>query len=575
MRRVGPVSFESEGSKIRSAWLRWKGLRPAVPPGFRFDRAHGHDAPFPAPRKEHGVVALAWSAIGAAKVAAFVPALLAQAGGQALFVACTAAFATQQAADPRRLLGLAFVGVLVKCAGQTGAAAIQAGWVAEVGRKVRASLLAGLRVGKSLRRPGLHDHGSLHAEVPAELAARVEDVERGVGEGLLPSVRAAAELAPLLALVAWTVPRFALGALAVILPFAWSLARFRKRTALAIEQQTIERQRLLRAFDDAVRHDELWRVHGASHRVRALVDAAGAAHGRLGAGLSARTELASGQNEALGVLFVWACVALAPDMASAPGLLLRFLAAFFLTYKPLRQLIAARTALSRGRAALSDLSLDLHGAAPADSARQWAAAPLRVEGLVLAHGCGAPIDLRAEPGSLWLVTGASGSGKTTLIRTLLGLQPPIAGAVCFANAALTRAGVGPAERPFSWMPQGCAIVGSCVEDALLLSGEAAEALDLLRGVAGDAHTLSGGEAQRVAFVRALSSPLPVVLLDEPTAHLDATTAERLVEHVQKERARGRTFVVVTHEPERFRRLPAVRELVLQEPPSFATGEAAE
>ncbi len=496
-----------------------------------------------------------------------MPALVAQAGGQAAFVACTAAFATQRGADPRHLLALAFGGVLVKMAGQTGASAIQAGWVARVGQQLRAAVLGG----KSLHKPGHADHASHGQRVPAEVEARVADVERGVGEGLLPTVRAWVEIGPLLGLVAYTVPAFALAAVAVLLPFGVWLARRKNGTAQALTARLDSQQRLLRAFDDAIRHDDLWRVHGAAHRVRALVHAAGAEQGALDVKVATRVELTSGQNEALGVLFVWLCVALAPDLASAPGLLLRFLAAFFLTYKPLRQLVGARTALQRGRAALQSLDLEVTPI-QASAPRVWPAGTLEVQALTLAHGTAQSLELRVSPGDVLLVTGPSGAGKSTLLRTLLGLEAAASGQITYAGELL--AGVGPHARPFAWMSQSCPIVGGSVEEALLLDGPA-RASHLLEGVRGDAHTLSGGEAQRVAFVRALSSAMPVVLLDEPTAHLDAVTSDRLVLAIQSERASGRSFVVITHEPERFARLPRVRVLCMHSTYSYATGEAAE
>ncbi len=512
------------------------------------------------------MLALAWRAIDARRVALFAPSLLAQAGGQALFVACTAAFATQQSADPRRYLALAFVGVLVKMAGQTGASAVQAAWVARVGQRLRHAVLSG----KSLHTPGHACHG-LATEVPAEVEARVADVERGVGEGLLPTVRASVELAPLLALVLWSVPRFALVSIAVLLPFGLWLARRKKGVALALTQRLETRQRLLRAFDEAIRHDELWRVHGADHKVRALVHAAGAEQAAHDVRLATRIELTSGQNEALGVLFVWLCVLLAPDLSTAPGLLLRFLAAFFLTYKPLRQLVTARTALRRGRVALAALEL-ADADVPSPAARAWPPGTLVLDAVELAHGTGVRLDLRVEPGQLWLVTGPSGCGKSTLLRTLLGLAEPRRGVIRYAGEVLT--GIGPHARPLGWMSQACPIVGGSVEQALLLDGPM-RAGHLLDGVRGDAHTLSGGEAQRVAFVRAISSAMPVLLLDEPTAHLDGATSDRLVLAIQAERARGRAFVVVTHEPERFAGLAGVQILSMQPADVFARGEAAE
>ena len=504
---------------------------------------------------------LAWSATTALQVAAFAPALLAQGGGQAVFVACTAAFASGGFGDSRRLLALAFAGVVLKLAGQAGASAIQAAWVARVGQQLREALLGGLRNGKSLHTPGLPDHGRLAAEVPGELAARVDDVERGVGEGLLPALRAVVELVPLLGLVLWTVPRFALLSLLVLVPFGFWLSRSRRGVAQAVGAGLQARGHLLTAFDEAIRHDDLWRVHGASGRIRAQIRSAGQEGAASAVKLAARTELASGQNEALGVVFVWLCVALAPDVAAAPALLLRFFAAFFLTYKPLRQLVVARTALARGRLALRSLALEA-GPVPADPRpRAWAPATLRVQGLHLAHGSQARLDLEAAPGALVLVTGASGAGKSTFLRTLLGLTPALEGQISYGDDSLDVAGVGPAARPFAWLPQACPIVGASVDAALLLEGPpCAVAFELLADVEGDAHTLSGGEAQRVAFVRALSSPSPVVLLDEPTAQLDDDLAQRMLGVIQSERERGRTFVVVTHEPDRFARLPGAREL---------------
>ena len=234
--------------------------------------------------------------------------------------------------------------------------------------------------------------------------------------------------------------------------------------------------------------------------------------------------------------------------------------------------------MARGRAALRTLawvpgpspSLD---AGPARAARPWPPGELRLSGAVLPFGSRVPVELRAAPGSLWLITGPSGSGKSTLLRTLLGLVP-LEGQCEYAGRSLSGAGIGPDQRPFAWMPQSCPVVGASVEEALLLGAEAV-GLQLLDGVRGDAHTLSGGEAQRVAFVRALSTPMPVVLLDEPTAHLDGALSERLVELVQRERERGRSFVIVTHEPERFRRLPAPHEISMQSAPVYAQGEAAE
>lgn len=564
MRPPEALNLEYEGgSKLRSAWRLRSG-------GDASYSEPDHDAPFPAAGKDFTVVEapeksrassllrLAWSRVGARKVAAFAPAVLAQAAGQAAFVGCVAALASAQALPLRPLLIGALAGVVCKMLGQTAASAIQASWVGEIGQSLRAAVLGATEVGKTLRTPRLHDHASLARQVPGELAAHIEDVERGVGEGLLPAVRAVVELVPLSLLLLFTMPRFAAVALFALLPFVLVLGRTRRWLGRLVGAQIAARSHLLHAFDEAVRHDELWRVHGAAAHVRALVARGGHEHTRLAAHMAARTELASGQNEVLGVLFVWLCVALAPDVSTAPGLLVRFLATFFLLYKPMRQLVTARPAMQRGRSALSALRLsELPGedAAPVVP-RAWPSGVLEVDQLVAAHGSARPLSFRAAPGALVLLRGASGSGKTSVLRCLLGLAAPRGGSLRYAGEALDQRGVGPAERPFAWVAQSCPIVGKSVDDALLLGGAVRrDEHGLLSGVAGDAHTLSGGEAQRVALVRAFSSSMPVLLLDEPTAHLDADRAARVLAAIEGERARGRCVIVASHQLEDFARLP--------------------
>jgi ABC-type transport system involved in cytochrome bd biosynthesis fused ATPase/permease subunit len=72
----------------------------------------------------------------------------------------------------------------------------------------------------------------------------------------------------------------------------------------------------------------------------------------------------------------------------------------------------------------------------------------------------------------------------------------------------------------------------------------------------DGGRLSGGERQRLVLARALLADAPVLVLDEPTAHLDADTAEALMEDVL-DAAEGRTVLLVTHRPEGLGRMDEV------------------
>src|SRR6185436_3877090 len=121
-----------------------------------------------------------------------------------------------------------------------------------------------------------------------------------------------------------------------------------------------------------------------------------------------------------------------------------------------------------------------------------------------------------------------GSGKTTLLRALLGLEGGVRGTLRYGDRDLTGAGVGPAERPFAWVPQESAIISGTLEDNIALGAPSANmdagatratleglgAGTLVKRATGvrlhaGGHELSGGERQWVALARAIASELPV------------------------------------------------------------------
>jgi ABC-type transport system involved in cytochrome bd biosynthesis fused ATPase/permease subunit len=284
----------------------------------------------------------------------------------------------------------------------------------------------------------------------------------------------------------------------------------------------------------------------------------------------------SGANEALAAGALLAVVALVErgGLALGQGPLVAFAAVFFLMYRPLRDLGDARTAVERGAhalEALDELRADLGPGTTLHSLGNhrtpWLAAPLEVRDLSVLRGSHAtpPASLEAAPGELIALVGPTGAGKTSLLRALLGLERDVTGTVLYGDRDLTRAGVGPAERPFAWVPQEPAIVSGTLAANVALglpetSGGAgdAEALALigatsLLGRRDDLLTaggpeLSGGERQWVAIARALSTGLPVLLLDEPTAGLDAVSQERVLLALAALRGK-RTVILVTHRPE--------------------------
>ena len=196
----------------------------------------------------------------------------------------------------------------------------------------------------------------------------------------------------------------------------------------------------------------------------------------------------------------------------------------------------------------------------------------------------AGLNLDALPGDLIALRGPSGSGKTAILRAIADLDPFERGTISVGDARLEggaslsratlhrlRRSVGLVFQFHCLFEHMSALQNVCLapRHVYRVSPDAAEreARHLLRqlGVESRAHALprelSGGEAQRVAIARALAVNPPVLLMDEPTASLDASRRAEQGVLLQKLTESGRTLLVTTHD-ERFAEEFATRVLTI-------------
>src|SRR6185369_235947 len=170
-----------------------------------------------------------------------------------------------------------------------------------------------------------------------------------------------------------------------------------------------------------------------------------------------------------------------------------------------------------------------------------------------------------KPGEVLAVVGPSASGKTTLARVLVGLWPSVGGKVRLDGAdvyAWDKAELGPS---IGYLPQDVELFEGTIAENIARFGDpepakvhaAAQAiclhefiLSLPQGydspVGREAAMLSGGQRQRVGLARAIYGDPVFVVLDEPNSSLDDAGDAALAAAVLDLKARGTTFVVMTH-----------------------------
>jgi ABC-type multidrug transport system fused ATPase/permease subunit len=170
------------------------------------------------------------------------------------------------------------------------------------------------------------------------------------------------------------------------------------------------------------------------------------------------------------------------------------------------------------------------------------------------------------------LVGPSGAGKTTVASLLLRFAEPSAGRITAGGIDLADCRTEPWRRLIAWVPQRPTVFRGTAAENIRLGDPGASELrirdaaalagadrfisalpsgyDTLLGDGG--RPLSAGERRRVALARAFVRDAPLVILDEPTADLDRTSAEVVAEAIERLRV-GRTVLLIAHRPELVQR----------------------
>jgi thiol reductant ABC exporter CydD subunit len=455
-------------------------------------------------------------------------------------------------------------------------------WAFEVtGRRAAAGVLSALRmelVGARLRRRPAALDGVESAEVATAAVDGVDALETVFARYLPQIALAVAVPVAVLALVAYIDPLSA-GLMLLTLPlvpvFMWLIGRY---TAHRARERWQAMALLSGHFLDVVRGLPTLRAFNRGAAQAERVEAVSEEYRRATMGTlrvaflsGAVLELAATLGVALiavtvGVRLVDGAIGLEPALTVlvlAPEL-----------YLPIRNLAAQYHAGADGLA-VSQRLLDLiddaeaapQGTHPAPSPRD---VPVRIERVTVAYpGRPAPalhrFSLELDPGETVALVGPSGAGKSTVASLLLGFAEPSAGRVLVGGIDLADCDAASWHAQVAWVPQRPTLFHGtvAVNIALGAPGATDDAIrDAARRAGADAvvralpdgygtligeagRGLSAGQRQRIALARAFFRDAALVILDEPTANLDAAGAGRVAEAIARLDC---TVLLITHDP---------------------------
>lgn len=477
--------------------------------------------------------------------------------------------------DPGARSITAWRGSLLILAALWGVRAVGQWLQARLGQSGASAVIADLN-GQVLR--------SVTALPPNDFASRRDDAATLIAGGLdglrpyftayFPALLLAALLTPAAAVViALNDPRSALIVLVALplIPVFMTLigVATAERSSAALEATTALQSRLMDLIAGIPTLRALGRIHGPADRIAAL----NSAHRRSTMATLRIAFLSSLVLEliaTLGVALVAVSIGLRllhGDLALSTGLPVLLLAPD--VFWPLRRVGIEFHAAQNGKTA-ADKAFSLIGSdtEASDGTRtvQASGATIRLDGISVAGRDGlSPYRLSGwiAPGRVTVLTGPNGAGKSTALQVIAGLIAPTEGTVVVDGVRLTDVIPRSWWSQLSWLAQRPVIIPGTVRENLNLFGALNDLETVCRATGFDdvlatlpqgmdtaigqgGEGLSLGQCQRLGLVRALGSGAPLLLLDEPTAHLDDAAEAAVLRSISARAAAGATVVVVAH-----------------------------
>ncbi|MFO0693285.1 MAG: ABC transporter ATP-binding protein [Polyangiales bacterium] len=436
-----------------------------------------------------------------------------------------------------------------------------------------------LLLGHALRLDGGERDARGGSAVAETVLSEARRVEAFVQVGMLGTLRNLL-VATALATTAWQLDSRLATFGAILVPLgglaAVSLGR---RARKSLDRAQGAELALASRVHEAVRMADVLAVFGATARSESRLAPwarAAEAHAQRAALLSQLLPLAIqvlGVVAALGVVASGAVSEAAREAGSEA--IVSLVVALLLLYRPLEELLATGHALVVGAGVFRRLDGFLSlpvvpdASGLATGAELERSSSLRVADLSFAYGSREVlrgVQLEVPSATIVAIVGPSGSGKSTLLSCLVGARRPSAGRVRLGDRDL--GSTSPAERAsiVGWVPQEPVLVEGTVADNVALfedeadPGRCESALrragvwDVVQAKEGGLHAPLGpegggysvGEQQRICLARALYRDPALLVLDEPTASLDAESERRILETLRALADEGRHVVVATH-----------------------------